>query len=89
MKNKRFWEILVFLAHKKLTRILKGKLYRVDFGGFFTTSTSFIEHKKVRIVHVAICLRLNAKITGLQVKMVSGCIKEGQVTEGVYSGNNG
>ena len=38
----------------------------MNFGGFFcTTSTRFIEHKKVRIAQVAICLRLNAKFTGL------------------------
>ena len=36
-------------------------------GFFFTTSTRFIEHKKVGFVHVAICLRLNAKITGLML----------------------
>ena len=55
-----------FLAHKKLTRILLGNLYRGDFGGIlFTTSTRIIEHKKVGIVHVAVCLRLNSKITGL------------------------
>ena len=65
MKNKGFCAILAFLALKKLTRIFLGNLYREDLVGFFfTTSTRFIEHKKVGIVHVAICLRLNAKITG-------------------------
>ena len=57
MKNKGFWAILAFLAHKKLTRFFLGKKYRGDFVGFFfTTSIRSIEHKKVGIVHVAICL---------------------------------
>ena len=65
-KIRVFLAILAFLAHKKLTKIFLGNLYPLDFGGtFFTTSTRLIEHKKVGIVNIAICLSLNAKITGL------------------------
>ena len=68
MKNKFFFAILAFLAHKKLTKNFLGNLYPLDFGGtFFTTSTRLIEHKKVGIVNIAICLSLNAKITPLIV----------------------
>ena len=65
MKNKGFCAILAFLAHKKLTRFFWAKSTAGILWDFFTTSTRYIEHKKVGIVQATICLRLNAKITGL------------------------
>ena len=63
MKNKGFFAILAFLAHKKLTKNFLGNLYRVYHGGFFfTTSTRFIEHKKDRIVNIAIVCRKTLKL---------------------------